>query len=70
MALTALSRKHWLAFIGVEIVLFVLANVTAKNSHHPGTVSQIFWYAFLLGVVVLVVLGLTARVRSRRSRAT
>jgi high-affinity Fe2+/Pb2+ permease len=62
----ALTRKHWLAFIGLEIVLFVLAGVTSKNSHNPGTVSNIFWVAFLIGVVLLVVLGVIALIRSQR----
>ena len=66
----ALTRKHWLALIGVEVVLFVLSNVTAKNSSHPGTASNILWILFLVGVVALIVLGLFALVRSRRSRAT
>jgi len=66
----ALTRKHWLALIGVEVVLFVLSNVTAKNSSHPGAASNILWILFLVGVVALIVLGLFALVRSRRSRAT
>jgi uncharacterized membrane protein YhaH (DUF805 family) len=66
----ALTRKHWLALIGVEVVLFVLSNVTAKNSSHPGTASNILWILFLVGVVVLIVLVIAALVRSLRSRTT
>jgi len=66
----ALTRKHWLALIGVEVVLFVLSGVTAKNSSQPGTASNILWILFLVGAVALIVLVIAALVRSRRSRAT
>ena len=70
MTLTPLTRRHWLGFIGVLVVLFLLANVTGGSAKHPGTVSNIFWYAFLIGVLVLIVSGISALFRSRRSGAT
>lgn len=66
----ALTRRHWLALIGIEVVLFVLSGVTSKNSSHPGAASNILWTLFLVGIVVLIVLAIAALVRSRRSRAT
>jgi len=36
---TALSRRTWISLVAVELVLFALANLTAKNSSHPGTLS-------------------------------
>jgi hypothetical protein len=49
----------------------VLANVTSgSNSKHPGTLSNIFWYAFLIGVLALILLGLLTLARRLRLRAT
>ncbi|MHB8235542.1 MAG: hypothetical protein ACYDHT_12905 [Solirubrobacteraceae bacterium] len=56
--------------MAVEVVLFVLANVTAKNSSHPGTLSNVFFVAFVAGAVLLIVLALISVVKSRRRHAT
>jgi hypothetical protein len=48
------------------VVLFVLANLTAKNSSHPGTASNVFFAAFVIGAVLLITLAITAVVKSRR----
>jgi hypothetical protein len=61
-----LNRRNLIALAVVEVVLFVLAGVTSKSHSHPGTVSNIFWVIFLIGVVVLVVLGIAALIRSLR----
>jgi len=63
----SLSRNTWIAYLLVEVALFLLANFTAKNSSHPGTVSNIFFATFIVGIVVAAVLGVTELVRSRRS---
>jgi uncharacterized membrane protein YhaH (DUF805 family) len=52
-----------------DVVLFVIANVTAKNSSHPGTLSNVVWVAFLIGVLMLIVLGTCVLVRRLRSSA-
>jgi choline-glycine betaine transporter len=65
-----LRRRNVLALFVVEIALFVLAGVTSKTSKHPGTVSNVFWGVFLVGVVVLVLLAVATLVQSRRSRAS
>ena len=62
----SLSRTGWIAYVAVEIALFVLANVTAKSSSHPGTVSNVFFGAFIAGLVLAVLLGVTELIRSRR----
>jgi hypothetical protein len=62
------SRRNLLVLLVVDVVLFVLSNVTSKSSSHPGTVSDILWGAFLIGVVVLIVLAIVALVQSARSR--
>ena len=47
------------------MVLFVLANVTAKNSSHPGTVSNILFVAFVIGTALLIALAVVTMVKSR-----
>jgi hypothetical protein len=65
-SLTALSRRCWIALVAVEIVLFALANITATNSSHPGTASNIFFVAFVIGAVLLITLAIITVVKSRR----
>ena len=66
----ALSRRNLIYLVVVDVVLFVLSNVTSKTNSHPGTVSNILWIVFLIGVLALIVLGVVAAVRSRRPRAS
>jgi hypothetical protein len=68
-SLTALGRRSWIGLVAVEVVLFVLANLTAKNSSHPGTVSNVFFVASVIGAVLLIALAVTTVVRSRRRPA-
>jgi len=64
-----LRRRNLLGLLVVEVVLFVLAGVTSKNSKHPGTLSNVFWDVFLVGVVLLIVLVIGTVIQSRRSGA-
>jgi hypothetical protein len=64
----ALSRRSWIGLVTVEVVLFVLANLTAKNSSHPGALSNAFFVAFVIGAVLLIALAVIAVVTSRRRR--
>ncbi len=64
-----LRRRNLLGLLVVEVVLFVLAGVTSKNSKHPGTLSNVFWVVFLVGVVLLILLVIGTVIQSRRSRA-
>jgi choline-glycine betaine transporter len=63
-----LRRRNALVLFVIEVVLFVLAGVTSKSNKHPGTVSNLFWGVFLVGVVLLVLLAIGTVVQSRRSR--
>lgn len=65
--LLSISRTGWIIYALVEVVLFVVANVTAKNASHPGTVSQAFFLPFVAGLVLAVVLALATLVRQRRT---
>ena len=65
-SLTALSRRTWISLVVADVVLFVLANLTAKNSSHPGTASNVFFAAFVIGAVLLITLAIAAVVKSRR----
>ena len=63
----SLSRNTWIAYLLVEIGLFLVANLTAKNSNHPGTISNAFFITFIVGLVIAAVLGIATLVRSRRA---
>jgi lipid-A-disaccharide synthase-like uncharacterized protein len=62
-----ITRWKLIGFVAAELVLFLLANVTAKNSSHPGAVSNVFWVAFLVGAAILIVVALMTLVRRRRA---
>jgi hypothetical protein len=68
-ARTPISRRAWIGFVAADVVLFLLANVTAKNSSHPGTLSNVFFVAFVIGLALLIVLAVLATVQSRRRPA-
>ena len=65
-SLTALSRGTWIGLVVADVVLFVLANLTATNGSHPGTVSNALFIAFVIGGVLLITLAIATAVRSRR----
>jgi len=66
---TLLSRRTLIALAVTDVVLFVIANVSANSGASPGTVSNAVWVLFLLGFLSLVVLAVLALVQSRRSRS-
>ena len=63
-----LKRRNLIYLFAADAVLFLLANVTGGSNKHPGTVSNIFWFAFLAGVVLLIVLGIVALIQRPRPR--
>ena len=65
-SLTALSRRTWIGLVIADVVLFVLANLTAKNSSHPGTASNAFFIAFVIGAVLLITLAIASVIEARR----
>jgi hypothetical protein len=68
-ARTPTSRRAWIGFVVADVVLFLLANLTAKNSSHPGTLSNVFFVAFVIGTALLIALAVLTIVQSRRRRA-
>ncbi len=65
-SLTALSRRTWIGLVIADVVLFVLANLTAKNSSHPGTASNAFFIAFVIGAALLITLAIASVIKARR----
>jgi lipid-A-disaccharide synthase-like uncharacterized protein len=61
------TRWKLIGFVAIELVLFLLANVTAKDPGHPGTVSNVFWGASLIGAGVLIIVALMTLVRRRQA---
>jgi hypothetical protein len=66
VSLTTLSRRAWIVLVVADVLLFALANLTAKNSSHPGTASNVFFVAFVIGAVLLITLAIATLVKSRR----
>jgi hypothetical protein len=63
------TRRHLLALLAADVVIFVLSNVVSTNGHGGGTASEVLWVIFLLGVLTLIVLSIVALVQSRRRAA-
>jgi hypothetical protein len=68
-ARTPISRRGWIGFVVADVVLFLLANLTAKNSSHPGTLSNVLFVAFGIGTALLIAVAVVTTVKSRRRRA-
>lgn len=64
---TIVAHRRLVVLLVLDLALFAIAELTYKNAKHPGTVSNIAWYAFLIGAASLVVLAILAIIpRSRR----
>jgi hypothetical protein len=61
----AISRTGWILYAIVEVALFAGANLTAKNSSHPGTVSNVFFLTFIVGLVSALLLGAATLIQHR-----
>lgn len=61
----AISRTGWILYAIVEVALFAGANLTAKNSSHPGTVSNVFFFTFIVGLVAALLLAATTLIQHR-----
>jgi hypothetical protein len=57
---TIISHRNLVALLAVNLALFAIAELTYQNAKHPGTVSNIAWYAFLIGAASLVILVILA----------
>ncbi len=62
----AISRTGWIFYAIVVVALFATANLTAHSSSHPGTVSNAFFIAFVVGLVLALLLGAATLIRQRR----
>jgi hypothetical protein len=56
------------AIVALAVVLFILSGVFKDSHGFEGVLGGIGWFGFLLCVLVLIVWGVVALVRSRRSR--
>lgn len=63
----AISRTGWILHTIVVVALFVAANLTAHSSSHPGTVSELFFIAFIVGLGLALLLGSATLIRKRRT---
>jgi hypothetical protein len=64
----ATSRNGWIIAAVVEVALFVAANLTAKSSSYPGTVSNVFFITFIAGLALALLLGAATLITHRRVR--
>lgn len=65
------TRRNLITLAVTDAVLFLIANVTSKSHNHPGAVSNVAWVVFVIGLLLLIVLGVIALIQSwRRGRAT
>jgi MYXO-CTERM domain-containing protein len=65
MTLT-ISRRNWIAYVAIDVALFLIASFTAKNAHDPGTFSNIAWGGFMIGAAALIALAVVTLIRRRR----
>jgi prepilin-type processing-associated H-X9-DG protein len=63
-----LGWRKLLVVLSVDVALFFLSDATAASSRHSGTLSNVLWVDFLIGVLSLIVLALCAVVRSTFAR--
>jgi cytochrome b561 len=68
-----MNRRTVLVLIALDVVLFLLSGTPAIKDSGPGAaqvLSDIVWFGFLIGFLVLLVTGaLTLAARVRRVRA-
>jgi hypothetical protein len=64
-----LDWRTLLVIFVADDVLYVLAGATAKSSRHPGTLSDVVGDLWLAGAIILIVLVITAVVRSSRAKS-
>ena len=69
--LKQLTRRHrnLIALLLIDVALFTIAELTYNDAKHPGTVSNVAWYAFLIGTASLVILTIRAIIPRRKSTA-
>jgi prepilin-type processing-associated H-X9-DG protein len=58
-----LGWRRVLGLAAVDGALFLLSGLTAQSAGHSGTVSNVLWVDFLLGVPLLVAVTTATAVR-------
>jgi hypothetical protein len=58
------------ALVALGVVLFILSGVFQSSHGFEGVLGGIGWFGFLVCVLALIVWGIVAFARSRRSAAT
>ena len=58
------------ALFALAIVLFIMSGVFKDSHGLEGVLGGIGWFGFLLCLLILIVWGIVAFVRSRRATAT
>jgi hypothetical protein len=58
------GRRKLLGLAALSAAFFLASGWTAHGHPHSGTVSNVFWMDFLLGTLLLIVLGGVAAVRA------
>jgi hypothetical protein len=64
-------RRNLIYLAVIDVVLFVVANVTYGPGHEHGlrlTVSNVTWVLFVIGFLLLILLGVVALVQLIRRR--
>lgn len=64
----SINRNGWIIYGTVEVALYLVVRFTAKNADHPGTLSQIFFTVFIIGLVLAVMLGVATLLRQDRAQ--
>ena len=59
-----LRWRRVMVLAAVNAALFMLSGLTVQSSRNSGTVSDVLWMDFLLGVLLLAVLVVATAVRS------
>ena len=59
-----LRWRRVMVLAAVNAALFMLSGLTVQSSRKSGTVSDVLWMDFLLGVLLLAVLVVATAVRS------
>jgi len=65
-AQTVVSGRNLILLAVADVVLFLVANVTYGSGHQHGlrdSVSNVAWALFLIGFLLLIVLGIVAVVQ-------
>jgi hypothetical protein len=64
-----LRHRNLIALLLIDLALLTIAELTYNNAKHPGTVSNVAWYAFLIGAASLVILTIRAIIPRHQSAA-